>query len=444
MKKRLTLNLKIATVILVFAVATIITLLSVVALDRAHKASARTTPTFNPGRIIDDVVFYNNKSMNSGQIQTFLNSKVPKCDTQGAEKAWDKNRGDITRAEYATTVKGWHGPPYVCLRDYKQNTPQVGAASGLCSAIPAFKNRSAAQIIKDVADACKVNPQVLIVLLDKEQSLVSDVWPLKSQYERATGFDCPDNVGGYCDPQYAGFFKQVYSAAKQYKIYKAEHEDPTHNGRTTGYDYNYRAGENNFILWQTNGGNFISDGRQASKRNGQCGRSQVFIENQATAGLYIYTPYRPNTAALNALSFDTGRAWASNDSCSAYGNRNFWFMFTKWFGSTTYTLQGAIGSKYSAVNGSNTLGKALSGEIDLATGGKYQQFEKGRIYWKNTTDAWDVGGSIGSLYTQLGGTNSKLGYPTSTEVKTTNAITQQFEKGTITYSNKKTTYTVQQ
>ncbi len=53
----------------------------------------------------------------------------------------------------------------------------------------------------------------------------------------------------------------------------------------------------------------------------------MYIENQATAGLYIYTPYVPNQAALNNL-------YGTGDGCSAYGNRNFWRTFTDWFGST--------------------------------------------------------------------------------------------------------------
>jgi hypothetical protein len=53
----------------------------------------------------------------------------------------------------------------------------------------------------------------------------------------------------------------------------------------------------------------------------------VNIQTQATAGLYNYTPYQPNSAALANLS-------GTGDSCSAYGNRNFWRYFNDWFGST--------------------------------------------------------------------------------------------------------------
>jgi len=54
------------------------------------------------------------------------------------------------------------------------------------------------------------------------------------------------------------------------------------------------------------------------------------LQNQATAGLYNYTPYQPNQAALNNL-------YGSGDACSAYGNRNFWRIYIDWFGSPTST-----------------------------------------------------------------------------------------------------------
>jgi hypothetical protein len=61
--------------------------------------------------------------------------------------------------------------------------------------------------------------------------------------------------------------------------------------------------------------------------NASCGGSNVYIQNQATAGLYNYTPYQPNASAINNL-------YGSGDSCGAYGNRNFWRMYNDWFGST--------------------------------------------------------------------------------------------------------------
>jgi hypothetical protein len=263
-------------------------------------AQALSGSEFNAGRIIDDDVFYNDSAMSASGIQTFLEQKVQACDTQGTQRAYEFGRSDLTRAQYAA-LKGWQSPPYTCLRDYKQNTPQMEAASGLCGQLAAGTNRTSAQIISDIGKACDINPQVLLVLLQKEQSLILDTWPLQSQYKNATGFACPDTAP--CDPSYGGFFYQVYHAARQFQVYKKYPNS-----------YNYVAGRFNNVYFNPN----LSG----------CGSSSIYIENQATAALYIYTPYQPNQAALNNL-------YGTGDNCSAYGNRNFWRLFSDWFGSTT-------------------------------------------------------------------------------------------------------------
>ena len=117
--------------------------------------------------------------MTLSQIQNFLNSKVPTCDTNGTGMASDWGRPDITRATLASYIRNgtngytkntnFHAPPYTCLKDYKKDTPQMEAASGLCGGVSAKTNQTAAQMIKAVADACGINPQVLVILLEKEQ-----------------------------------------------------------------------------------------------------------------------------------------------------------------------------------------------------------------------------------------------------------------------------------
>jgi len=296
-------------------VAAVISILAPVPANAADKAD------FNPGRIIDDAVFYNANAMDTNQIQSFLNSKNPACDVNGALSANDWGYSGITHAQYAERRQsgaiapqdsGFHAPPYQCLTVYKQTTPTMEAASGYCSAISA-DTRSSAKIINDVAKACDINPQVLLVLLQKEQSLITDNWPLNRQLEQATGFACPDTAA--CNPAFAGFFSQVYSAAKQFKIYQ---KNPN--------NYNYRAGRTNIVLWNP---------------SSSCGTSNIYIQNQATAGLYIYTPYRPNEAALNNL-------YGTGDSCSSYGNRNFWRLFSDWFGSSheeySYAFEPMVGA----------------------------------------------------------------------------------------------------
>lgn len=265
-----------------------------VALVMPTRVSALSGSDFNAGRIVDDGVFYNSGSMSANEIQQFLNAKVPVCDT------WGKTiySGSTTRAQYGAS-KGY-STPFTCLKDYSQSIPAINnTASDYCTGSVSAGNKSSAQIIYDVAQACGVSPKVLLVLLQKEQSLVTDNWPWSIQYRSATGYGCPDTAP--CDSEYYGFFNQVYQGAKAYKRYRANQAN-----------YNYRAGRNNTILWHPNGG---------------CGTSNVYIENQATAGLYIYTPYRPNQAALDKL-------YSTGDGCSSYGNRNFWRMFNDWFGSS--------------------------------------------------------------------------------------------------------------
>lgn len=265
------------------------------------KASALSGAEFIPGRIIDDSLFFNGQSMNTSNIQNFLNSKVPSCDTNGS-----RPRGGTTRAAYGASQG--YPPPYTCLKDYSVNTPSMSAESGLCDAYSGG-TKSAASIINDVSVACGVSPKVLLILLEKEQSLITDDWPWNIQYTKATGYGCPDSALGTnvdanqngCYDEFEGFFNQVYYGARQYKRYQRD-----------AHLFSYRAGRDNYIQFNP---------------NAACGGTNVFILNQATAGLYNYTPYQPNGAALNNLN-------GTGDGCSAYGNRNFWKLYNDWFGKT--------------------------------------------------------------------------------------------------------------
>jgi len=280
-------------------VAIAITAISIVILSGGStKVHAANMSDFDPGYIISDSIFYNASTMSTTTIQNFLNSEVGTCDTNGTQPASDKNRSDLTHAQYAA-LKGWSAPPYTCIKDYSTTTSQE-SADAYCNGYTQ-STQTAAQIIYGVAQSCGINPQVLIVLLQKEQGLITDSWPLASQYSTATGYACPDSEGCSTDPNYGGLFNQLYLAARQFKKYQA---NPS--------SYSYVASRNNTILWNP---------------NTSCGSSTVYIQNQATAGLYNYTPYRPNQAALNA-------GYGSGDSCSSYGNRNFWEYFTDWFGNT--------------------------------------------------------------------------------------------------------------
>ena len=234
------------------------------------EASAADAADFNAGLLISDGQFYDGDAMTAGEVQAFIERMNAGCDAG-----------------------------FTCLDAYRQSTSAI-AADAYCDALPATTNESAASIIARVGVACDISQKFLLVLLQKEQSLVTLTNPYPIRYERATGFACPDSSP--CNSEFGGFYYQVYFAARQYNRYAA-HPD----------NYNHQAGEWNNVLYHP---------------NAACGRGAVYIQNLATAGLYNYTPYQPNAAALANL-------YGEGDSCSAYGNRNAWRIWTDWFGDPT-------------------------------------------------------------------------------------------------------------
>jgi len=264
-------------------------------------AHAVNNTAFNPGRIIDDAIFYDPGGMGSvAEVQSFLEAHVPSCDTNGTRAS---GYGNLTNAQYAQQIKNWPGPPYVCLDNYYEN-PSNGETSYERGGGAFSGGISSAQIIYDAAQQYRINPKVLLVMLRKESlNLFSDSWPMKSQYKYAMGYACPDSGPNYsaaCDTSKAGFYKQMNLAAWQLRYYY------DHMG-----SYNFAPGRMNTIQYSV---------------DPNCGTKSVYIENYATASLYIYTPYTPNDAALNS--------YPSAVPCGAYGNRNFFFMWQEWFGST--------------------------------------------------------------------------------------------------------------
>lgn len=311
------------------------------------KVSAVTGNQWNAAHIIDDGVFFNSKSMSAHDIQVFLNAKVPTCDTNGTQPSG--HAGYATRADWGRANGA--PPPYTCVKDYSQAIPGYGP-DAYCDHGFSGGNFSAAQIIYTVSYWCDINPQDLIVLLQKEQTLVTDDWPWPVQYRSATGYGCPDTAA--CDSQYYGFFNQVAMAARQFKRYVRQPNS-----------FNYAANRTSFIAYNPNAG---------------CGGTNVTIQNGATAALYNYTPYQPNAAALNNL-------YGTGDGCSAYGNRNFWRLFNDWFGSTSgwpYAWSLTQAHVYS----DNTKARELGTAFDITAGDRVYVSVKamniGNNTWSNT------------------------------------------------------------
>ncbi|WP_158862745.1 hypothetical protein [Leifsonia sp. AG29] len=251
------------------ALAAVSTLVAVDGRD-APPADAASASDFSAGYLVSDQNFYNGSAMTASDVQSFLVSKNSVC-----------------RSTYA------------CLYSYTQATPSM-SGDAYCAPFSGMASESAASIIARVGAACGISQKALVVLLEKEQGLVTSSAPTQGAFLHATGFSCPDTAP--CNPAYGGFFYQLYYGARQFQVYRAR---PT--------SFNYQPNAWNRILYNP---------------NSACGSSSVYIQGYATAGLYDYTPYQPNAAALANL-------YGTGDSCSTYGNRNFWRLWSDWFGSPT-------------------------------------------------------------------------------------------------------------
>ncbi|MDB5164318.1 MAG: hypothetical protein JWS12_936 [Candidatus Saccharibacteria bacterium] len=262
--------------------------------------------TFNRNDIIDNAVFDKNNAMNAAQINNFLNNFPNSCISPNS-------------GFQAIDPTGY--------------SPSAGFSFGNFT--------TAGQVIYDAAQAYHINPQVLLVTLQKEQSLVnggSSICnsPSQNQYAAAVGYGCPDgghsysysnvnlyerngvmvtNVSSTCvnSASKVGFTQQVIRAAwllkfgeqrSQGNINWAEIHGNWNNSDDPQSCYSGPMTQGTFKICPSGSstfydGNYIIDG------------ASIHIQNGPTAALYWYTPH-----------FN--------------GNQNFFNLFTTWFGSTSY------------------------------------------------------------------------------------------------------------
>lgn len=92
-----------------------------------------------------------------------------------------------------------------------------------------------------------------------------------------------------------------------------------------------------------------------------------------------------------------------------------------WAGGSTScdgspAVGGAIAAKYRMLGGCGSfLGKPTTGEVATPDGGRYSVFEKGSIYWTDTTGAFEVHGVIRDKWSELGWEAGFVGYPITDE-----------------------------
>ena len=314
-------------------------------------AQAANVWAFDPGYIISDWQMGNYNSMSEADIQDFLTRMNP-CD--------NRDYGyyqQLTRNEPGTQWH-WSGDYFVCLSQERFGNSYTEIGSG----------ETAAHIIWQTAQDYRINPQALIVLLEKESGLISDRIPNNYNYRTAAGFGCPDEAP--CASEYFGFRNQLRKAAGLFREV------------LDGGWSNYPVGVN-YVRYNP---------------NAACGGTNVNIRNRATSALYRYTPYQPNYSALAA-------GYGMGDSCGAYGNRNFYLLFEDWFGGITndkypmpessrieegvYTIQSALNS--------NKVVDIANGAENAKDGTNIQLFDSN----KSEAQKWQIKNNGDGTYTVI-------------------------------------------
>lgn len=241
-----------------------------------HALAREVAAEFNPNLLIPDTAFNDTKTFGNAEgIQRFLESKNSVLAN--------------TSPDFLVKLSEPNDPALKAKLDDPQ--PNLG------------RLRTAAEIIWDAAQASGLNPQVILVTLNKEQSLITgNISPerLQRALNNAMGFDCPDASG--CGNLFPGFYYQlmgnVDTEGNRYlgaaKSLMKSFSTPSGRGPTIAGGVS-KVGDR--ITLDNTMGDFSNIFH----------KQEVVLGNRATAALYRYTPHVFN------------------------GNYNFWRFFTAWF-----------------------------------------------------------------------------------------------------------------
>ena len=164
----------------IFTIAAIILCLPVLVLAQAVDIA------FNPNKIIDDKVFSDTQTFGGPQgIQKFLEVKNSVLANTGSDF--------LQKLKEPSTVQ--------LKQDLLDPEPNLG------------RLRTAAELIWDASLQSGLNPQVILVTLNKEQGLITSAnnyssEKLQKALDHAMGFDCPDASG--CGDLFPGFYYQLF------------------------------------------------------------------------------------------------------------------------------------------------------------------------------------------------------------------------------------------
>ncbi len=284
-----------------FLAVTVLAMMSIF----SHKTSA----AFSANNLIDDGVFDNHNSMSVAQINSFLNGFTYSCIS--------------TNSGFEATIPTGY-------------SPSTGYSYGGYA--------SAGDIIATAAQTYEINPRVLLVTLEKEQSLVtgrnsasycSPGASSNHKYASATGYGCPDSgtshaysglslyrrngavqteVNPTCvnSASKAGFSQQVIRAAWLLKFGQQRSKG------NTGWDIQKPGWDNSDDPLTCYGGPMTQGYRKRCANDASAvyydgyttiDGSSTHMDTGPTAALYWYTPH-------------------------FHGNQNFVSLYESWFGPT--------------------------------------------------------------------------------------------------------------
>lgn len=270
-------------------ISLLIPVIAFVSMAQPAQAALPVEKGFDPNQLISDSAFKNKNSMSAADIQKFLESKDSiLANTSSSFLA--QLREPVGNSSLASVIEDTN----------LKSTP-----------------RTAAQLIYDAAQQSGINPQVILVKLQKEQSLItghqgSDAVRLQRALDFALGFGCPDTQP--CGELYRGFYFQIFgnvdSENNRYlgAARSLMRSFTTPGGRGPFYNGGVAQVGDTIVLSNTLGG---YEGVQANQT--------VVLENAATAALYRYTPHVFN------------------------GNYNFWRYMKDWFGTGARDTAGSSG-----------------------------------------------------------------------------------------------------
>jgi hypothetical protein len=228
------------------------------------------------------------------------------------------------------------------------------------------------------------------------------------------------------------------------------------------------AGRERFLQWRTNGS--AASAQPIRSRRGSEGyvwplsRGEMYWSNRGRAhptwgatGHIFHSRYGGPSGLLGFPVYEEVRARPSpygskgmvqrfeesKDRCwdtrlkIHYGASIYW----KSDDGATFATHGRIGAHFESLGGSGGgLGFPLSEEKEVrsgpGTGGRYQEFEGGRIYfgYVDGARAIEVVGDLGALHQALDGAEGRFGFPTAPATTVPNlptASVQEFEGGTL-------------